>query len=149
MCRLKDESVQFFLVHPGGPFFQKKYDGVWSIPKGLPEEGEALQHAAIREFEEETGMKAQGPFYDVGEVVQKGGKKVYCWTFLGEWDPEAGISSNTFRLEWPPGSGRFQDFPEQDRAQWMDLADARIAINPAQIPFLERSREIHLAKKTR
>src|SRR5688572_2013727 len=109
-------TMQFFLVHPGGPFFAKKDKGVWSVPKGLPDQGEDLLATAIREFNEETGLVSHGPYLPLGEIRQKGGKVVHCWGFNGEWDPHSGIKSNTFRIEWPPKSGKFAEFPEQDKA---------------------------------
>lgn len=141
MCRFKKE-IEFFLVHPGGPFFRNKNAGVWGIPKGIPDPGEDLLSAAIREFEEETGITPNGPYYPVGKVRQKRGKIVHAWSFAGEWDPASGIQSNTFRMEWPPRSGKSVEFPEQDRAQWMDFDTAKTAIIPEQIPFLERARDL-------
>lgn len=142
MCRKKDNALQFFLVHPGGPFYATKDKGVWSIPKGLPNEGEELLSTAQREFQEETGLVAKPPFHELGYIRQKGGKIVHAWAFAGEWDPNNGIRSNTFKIEWPPQSGEFRDFPEQDRAEWMTIEMARESINPAQIQFLERALEL-------
>ena len=147
MCRRHQDDVQFFLVHPGGPFFRNKDAGVWSIPKGLPEPGEDLLQAAIREFEEETGIKSRAPYAPIGVIKQRGGKIVHAWTFLGEWEPEDGIQSNTFTIEWPPRSGKQAAFPEQDKAAWMDFGQAKKAIIPQQVPFLENSRNIHLANE--
>lgn len=142
MCRLLDNTVQFFLVHPGGPFFKNKDDGVWSIPKGIPESAsEELLNVAIREFEEETGIKPAGDFHPIGNVQQKAGKIVHAWTFMGSWDPSTGIKSNTFSLEWPPRSGKFQDFPEMDKAEWFSYEDAIRKINPAQVLFLDRAKQ--------
>lgn len=145
MCRFKNE-IEFFLVHPGGPFFRNKNAGVWGIPKGIPDPGEDLLHAAVREFEEETGITPNEPYYPLGNVRQKRGKTVHAWSFLGEWDPTSGIRSNTFRLEWPPRSGQLVEFPEQDRADWMDFDTAKTAMIPEQIPFLERARDIFAIK---
>jgi len=142
MLRIHNDVLQFFLVHPGGPFFKNKHEGVWSIPKGLPEGNEELLVTAIREFEEETGIKPQGPYLPLGSIRQKGGKIVHAWAFLGNWSPEDGIRSNTFSIEWPPRTGKYQTFPEQDKAAWMDLGQAKIAINSHQIPFLEKSQEM-------
>src|SRR5687768_17509367 len=111
MCRRQNGILQYFLVHPGGPFFKNKDAGVWSIPKGIPDEGEDHLAAAIREFMEETALEPQPPYHPLPHVQQKGGKTVYAWTFLGEWDESQGIKSNTFSLEWPPKSGKFQEFP--------------------------------------
>ena len=143
MCRRAKGSLEFFLVHPGGPFFTNKDKGVWSIPKGLPEENEDLLNAAQREFKEETGLAAQPPFQMLGSIQQKGGKIVHAWAFLGEWDPEKGITCNTFNIEWPPKSGLFQEFPEADKAAWMNFSEACEHINPAQIPLLERAKSFY------
>ena len=143
MCQWKPSTVQFFLVHPGGPFFKNKDAGAWTIPKGLPEEGEDLLTTAQREFFEETGITPTGPLYQLEPIKQKGGKTVYAWTFLGEWDEQQGIQSNYFDLEWPPKSGRFQKFPEQDKAAWMSFEEAAIAINPSQLPLLVEAKNIH------
>lgn len=142
MCRHVNGGLQFFLVHPGGPFYKNKDAGVWSIPKGIPEEGEDLMQAAQREFLEETGLRSTAPFYDIGTVKQKGGKVVHGWAFRGSWDPESGITCNNFSLEWPPRSGRMMDFPEVDKARWMEYGEAVRMINPAQIPFLDRTKEM-------
>jgi predicted NUDIX family NTP pyrophosphohydrolase len=140
MCRIENNELEFFLVHPGGPFFRKKDQGVWSIPKGLPNDGEGdLLITARREFNEETGLTAQPPFYELGSVKQKGGKIVHAWAFAGAWDPEQGIQCNTFRLEWPPKSGKFQEFPEMDQAAWMNFEKATQYLRPEQIPLLERA----------
>ena len=139
MCRWSRDQLQFFLVHPGGPYFKSKDAGVWSIPKGIPEPGEELLAAAQREFNEETGLQSKPPFHPLGTIRQKGGKVVHGWTFAGEWNPDDGITCNTFEIEWPPRSGRFQEFPEQDRAAWMNFEEAKNHINPHQVPFLERA----------
>ena len=142
MCRNQKEEVQFFLVHPGGPFFKNKHLGVWSIPKGIPEADEELLFAAQREFTEETGLAAKPPFHDLGTIQQKRGKVVHAWAFEGEWNDSEGITCNTFKLEWPPKSGRFQEFPEADRAAWMNLEEAKAHIIPEQIPLLDRASRI-------
>jgi predicted NUDIX family NTP pyrophosphohydrolase len=140
MCRFySTHTLQFFLVHPGGPFYTNKNEGVWSIPKGIPNENEDLLAAAQREFKEETGIIPGEPFIPLDSVKQKGGKIVHAWAFIGEWNAESGIVSNTFKLEWPPRSGKFQEFPEQDRAEWMDYDTAVKHINPAQVAFLDRA----------
>lgn len=138
MFRKRDSALEFFLVHPGGPFYAKKNEGVWSIPKGLPEENEDLLAAAQREFFEETGLTATPPFYALGTARQKSGKIIHAWSFAGDWDPAQGIQCNTFDLEWPPRSGKFIKIPEVDRAEWMTFEKASAMINPGQIPFLER-----------
>jgi predicted NUDIX family NTP pyrophosphohydrolase len=138
MCRFQSE-LEFFLVHPGGPFFKNKELGVWSIPKGLPDGDEELLMTAQREFKEETGITPVPPFYPLGSIQQKAGKIVHAWAFAGKWDPADGIYCNTFTLEWPPKSGKIQEFPEQDKAEWMSYSKAATHINPAQLPLLERA----------
>jgi len=128
---------EFFLVHPGGPFWAKKDEGSWSIPKGELEAGEDPLETAKRELEEETGIVAQGPCVPLGSVKQKNGKLVHVWAIEQDADA-ASIRSNTFALEWPPRSGRTREFPEVDRAAWFDLATARRKINAAQRELLER-----------
>ena len=136
MYRVNDGALQVLLVHPGGPFFQNKDDGAWSIPKGEPGAGEDLLDAAQREFVEETGFKASPPFIELSPITQKGGKVVHAWAFAGDCDPRR-LQSNVFTLEWPPRSGRMQEFPEVDRADWFDRETAKRKIKPAQIPLLE------------
>lgn len=131
-------SFKVFLAHPGGPFFKNKDLGYWTVPKGLVNEGEDLLSTAIREFTEETGIVPQGPYYSLGKVVQKGGKVVHAWAFEKEWDNSIGITSNRFTIQWPPRSGKFESFPEIDKAQYFALDYARIKINEAQRQFLER-----------
>ena len=136
MYRKRSGILEFFLVHPGGPFFVKKDIGVWGIPKGEIHEGEDALATAQREFEEETGFKAEGAFLPLTPVTQKGGKIVQAWAFEGDCDPEK-MKSNTFTMEWPPSSGRQQAFPEVDRAGWFGINEAKRIINPPQISFLE------------
>ena len=131
MYRIKDGAVEVLLAHPGGPFFVHKDDGSWSIPKGEPDAGEDLLLTAQREFEEETGLKAAGPFVPLRPIQQKGGKVVYAWAFEGDCDPAA-LKSNRFTMEWPPHSGRQTEFPEMDRAEFFDLAAARRKIKAGQ-----------------
>ena len=144
MCRHAKEGLEYFLVHPGGPYFSNKDLGSWSIPKGLVDQDEPLLKAAKREFQEETGIEPQPPFHPLGEIRQKGGKKVHAWAFLGNWDAKQGFTSNTFSLEWPPRSGRMQEFPEIDNAQWFDQEQAKSKILSAQIPFLDEASKILL-----
>jgi predicted NUDIX family NTP pyrophosphohydrolase len=126
------------LVHPGGPLWARKELGSWSIPKGEVERDEALDAAALREFHEEIGMAApREGLIALGEVKQAGGKRVYAFAAEGDLDP-ALIRSNTFEMEWPPGSGRRRTFPEIDRAEWFALDLARDKIIPAQRAFLDR-----------
>jgi predicted NUDIX family NTP pyrophosphohydrolase len=137
MYRIKEGDVEFFLVHPGGPLWARKDEGVWSIPKGLVEEGEDILEAAKREFEEETGIKVNaGQFIPLSPVRLKSGKKVYAWAFEGDCNP-SDIESNTFQMQWPPGSGQMREFPEIDRAGWFGPEEAKQKLNPAQVPFIE------------
>lgn len=129
-------GIEVFLIHPGGPFWAKKDLGAWSIPKGEPAAGEELLNAACRELQEETGFSVSGPFAALQPCRQKGGKLVHAWAVAADCDP-AEIQCNTFRLEWPPRSGRYIDVPEIDRAEWFGLAEARRKINPAQAAFLD------------
>jgi predicted NUDIX family NTP pyrophosphohydrolase len=130
------------LVHPGGPFWAKRDAGVWSIPKGEYDDGEEPQAAALREFEEEIGsaLEAGGDLLDLGEVQQKNRKRVTAWAAEGDLDASA-VRSNTFAMEWPPRSGRTQEFPEIDRAEWFPLARAREKLIEAQAAFLDRLEE--------
>jgi predicted NUDIX family NTP pyrophosphohydrolase len=143
MCRKQDNELEFFLVHPGGPFFVKKNEGVWSIPKGLPENGEDLLIAAQREFFEETGVKPSPPYQSLGTVKLKSGKIIHAWSFEGQWHAEQGVVSNIFKMEWPPSSKKFIDVPEVDKAAWMRMDEATKMINPQQIPFLTRAKTIY------
>jgi len=141
MYRRRRGGVEVFLVHPGGPFWAKKDAGAWSIPKGEYAAGDDPLEAARREFEEETGMAPEGEFAELGSVKQAGGKTVTAWAFEGDCDPEA-IRSNTFTMEWPPKSGRQQEFPEVDRAGWFDLRTAEEKILKGQLGFLRRLGEL-------
>jgi predicted NUDIX family NTP pyrophosphohydrolase len=142
MCRMTPEGLEYFLVHPGGPFYTKKNEGVWSIPKGVPNDDEELLDAARREFLEETGIVPAPPFYSLGTTKLKSGKIIHAWAFEGTWNPADGIISNTFLLEWPPKSKKFIDVPENDRAEWMPREKAQRMINPAQVVLLDRTAEI-------
>jgi predicted NUDIX family NTP pyrophosphohydrolase len=128
------------LAHPGGPFWQKRDLGAWTIPKGEFDSNETPENAARREFREELGVDAVGPLQPLGEVTQKGGKQVIAFAFEGDFDVSA-LRSNTFDLEWPPRSGRVVVFPEIDKVEWMTLATAREKILPSQAPFLDRLAE--------
>lgn len=133
---------EVLLVHPGGPFFAGNDAGVWTVPKGMPNEGEELLDCAKREFREETGFDpGPGPFVPLGEVKQKGGKTVHAWAFAGDCDPSK-LASNTFRCQWPPRSAKWATFPEVDRAEFFTLDAARKKINPGQAAFLDRLREL-------
>lgn len=138
LWRRRDGDIEVLLGHPGGPYFATKDEGVWSILKGELEQGDEPLDVARREFEEETGHAApDGEAIDLGEVRQPGGKLVRAWALEGDLDPEE-ATSNTFEMEWPPGSGRRAEFPEIDRVGWFDPATAREKVNPAQAPFLDR-----------
>jgi predicted NUDIX family NTP pyrophosphohydrolase len=131
-------SLEVLLAHPGGPYFARKDEGHWTIPKGEVDPGEELLAVARREFEEETGHPApDGDPIDLESIVQKGGKVVHAWAVEGDLDPAAAVS-NTFELAWPPGSGRRQAFPEIDRVAWFDPAEARRRVKPTQIALIER-----------
>ncbi|HTI57829.1 NUDIX domain-containing protein [Mucilaginibacter sp.] len=136
LFRFKNKQPEVFLVHPGGPFFRNKDDGAWSIPKGEFTDGEEALDAAVREFEEETGLVLTGEFIPLDPVTQKGGKKVYAWAIAGDIDHET-IVSNTFEIEWPPRSAKKQTFPEVDKAGWFDVETAKVKINAAQVEFLK------------
>ena len=128
--------LEVFLVHPGGPFWSRKDAGTWSIPKGEYETGEDPFDVAKREFQEETGFQASGEFAPLKPQKQPGGKIVSAWAIEGDYDASA-IRSNTFSMEWPPGSGRQQEFPEVDRADWFTIPRAKEKINKGQSGFLE------------
>jgi predicted NUDIX family NTP pyrophosphohydrolase len=140
MFRTRSELLEVLLVHPGGPFFRNKDDGAWTIPKGEVAHGEQLIGRAQIEFEEELGIRAprEADWIDLGSIKQKGGKMVHAWAFEGDCGPDFVPRSNTFELEWPPRSGRMQQFPEIDRAQFFSVEEAMRKINPAQVAFLER-----------
>jgi predicted NUDIX family NTP pyrophosphohydrolase len=129
-------GLEVLLVHPGGPFWARRDEGAWSLAKGELEPGEEPLAAAVREVEEETGFRLEGPYLPLGEVVQRGGKRVVAWAVEGELDPAA-LRSQPFSLEWPPRSGRLREFPEVDRAAWFALPEARRRLLPSQLPFLD------------
>ena len=136
------DGLEVLLVHPGGPFWAKRDDGAWSIPKGEYDDSEDPQAAARREFEEELGSALPGgaELRELGEVRQHNRKVVVAWAAEGDLDAQAS-RSNTFEMEWPPRSGRRQEFPEIDRAEWFPLARAREKLLPAQVAFLDRLEE--------
>jgi predicted NUDIX family NTP pyrophosphohydrolase len=136
MYRYRAGKLEVFLVHPGGPFWAKKDAGSWSIPKGEFEPGEEPLEAARREFREETGLVPKGEFVPLKEAKQPSGKVVYAWAFEGDCDAEQ-INSNSFSLEWPPKSGKRQEFPEVDRAGWFALDVARTKIARGQVALLD------------
>ena len=131
-------GLEVLLVHPGGPFWRKKDDGAWSIPKGEIDTAEDPEQAARREFAEELGSSASiGRLQALGEVRQRGGKRVIAFAGQGHFDPAA-LASNTFDIEWPPRSGRRQNFPEVDRAEWFDIEFARTKMLSGQLELLDR-----------
>ncbi|HEU5146826.1 MAG TPA: NUDIX domain-containing protein [Chryseosolibacter sp.] len=142
MYRLGQRDMEFFLVHPGGPYYKNKHIGFWSIPKGLPEGDEDLLETARREFFEETGIRPSPPYHPLGTIRQKAGKVVHAWAFSGEWDPLSGIKCNDFSLEWPPRSGKMMSFPEVDKAAWMNYEYALEMIIAEQRPFLQRLADV-------
>lgn len=142
MFKKKNDSIEFFLIHPGGPFWAKKNEGAWSIPKGLTEGDEELIVAAQREFLEETGIKPMPPFHALGSANLKSGKTIHAWAFAGDWDPGNGITSNRIEIEWPPRSRKFLSIPEADRAEWMDYKKACVLINPGQLALLNRAQQL-------
>ena len=144
LYRIGDSGPEVFLVHPGGPFYRNKDDGVWSVPKGEHEPQDDPVAVALREFEEEVGVAPpvrRAELHALGSVQQRGGKVVTVWTGAGDVDP-ATVESNTFRLEWPPKSGRIQEFPEVDRAGWFTLPAAKQKLLPAQVEFVDRLRAL-------
>ena len=140
LFRSSGDGLEVLLVHPGGPYWAKKDEGAWSIPKGEIDDGEEPVACALRELGEELGSNlglTEGDLTDLGSIRQKGGKTVLCWAAEGEFDP-AELRSETFAMEWPPRSGAEHEFPEVDRAEWFGLDKAREKINPAQAELLDR-----------
>ena len=136
MFRRCGEGPEVLLVHPGGPFWTRRDQGAWSIPKGEFAPDEDPLAAARREFEEETGIWPEGEFIPLSPRRQPGGKVVHAWAFEGDCDPTA-IVSNTFVMEWPPRSGRRQEFPEVDRAAWFPLEEAKRKLLSGQVGLIE------------
>lgn len=136
MFRWRERTPELLLVHPGGPFWAKKDVGAWSIPKGLFESGEDALSAAKREFEEETGCRPEGHFLELGSFRQPGGKTIWAWAVEGECDLGT-FRSNVFSMEWPPKSGRIQQFPEVDRAGWFIATEAVQKISRGQVAIIE------------
>ena len=140
MYRRIGSKLEVLLVHPGGPWWRRKDQGSWSIPKGEMNAGEDAASAAIREFAEETGTVLTGSLEPLGEIRQRAGKRVFGFAVEGDLDVRI-VKSNTFEIEWPPGSGKMQAFPEIDRAEWFDLPLAHGKILDGQRPFLDRLAE--------
>jgi predicted NUDIX family NTP pyrophosphohydrolase len=137
LFRYKNNKLEVMLVHPGGPFWARKDQASWSIPKGLFNETENALDAARREFNEETGLEVDGSFIELGEVKQPSGKIVHAWALEKDLDVTK-IESNSFTIEWPKNSGRIREYPEVDRAGWFDLDDARKKILKGQVALLDR-----------
>src|SRR5690606_2511519 len=137
LFRRMGSDPEFFLVHPGGPFFTRKDAGAWTVPMGEILLWEDPLKAALREFEEETGYHPSGPYIPLDAIVQKGGKQVMCWAAEGDLDPDT-VASNLFELEWPPRSGKKVSFPEIDRSGWFSLREAKRLINERQRALLEQ-----------
>jgi predicted NUDIX family NTP pyrophosphohydrolase len=146
LYRYKNDSIRFLLVHPGGPFWAKKDTGAWSVPKGEIDENEDPLAAAKRETFEETGINPVGEFIALTPVKQKSGKVVFAWAVEYDYDILS-FASNTYEMEWPPNSGRMQLFPEVDKAEWFDAAEAKTKINPAQVALIEQAENILVKKK--
>jgi len=140
LFRRTGAGIEVLLAHPGGPFWKNKDEGAWSIPKGEYGDHENPLAAAKREFAEETGVTLAGQFVRLGEVRQTG-KIVTAWAVEGSFDQTAGVRSNIFSMPWPPGSGKLQEFPEIDRAEWFALEVARLKIVRGQAELLERLAE--------
>ena len=136
LYRKKAKTIEVFLVHPGGPFWKNKDIGSWSIPKGEFTDDEYPLDAAKREFEEETGIRCDGPFLELTPLKQKSGKLVYAWALEKDLNPEK-INSNFFDMEWPPKSGQFKSFPEIDKGKWFSPEEAKQKINQSQSTFID------------
>jgi predicted NUDIX family NTP pyrophosphohydrolase len=140
MYRQRGQALEVLLAHPGGPFFKNKDDGHWTIPKGEIESQEESLSTAIREFREEIGIDIDpsAKLIDLGSIRQKSGKVVSAWAMEGDFPRDHRLRSNVFKMEWPPKSGKFQEFPEIDRAEFFPIETAKTKINPAQAPFVDR-----------
>ncbi|HWQ48359.1 MAG TPA: NUDIX domain-containing protein [Methanosarcina sp.] len=141
LFRFRNERLEVMLVHPGGPLWSKKDNGVWSIPKGLPEGHENPLETAKRELKEETGFEVDGEFIDLGELNQSSKKIVHAWALEKDLDI-TNVVSNTFTLEWPKNSGKVQEYPEVDKADWFDIELAKKKIRKGQIDFIDRLMDI-------
>jgi len=137
MFRRRAGTVEVLLAHPGGPFWSRRDEAAWTLPKGEIAPSEEALAAARREFQEETGFDSAPPYHPLGELKQKSGKRISAWAFEGDADP-ARLVSNEFELEWPPRSGRSRRFPEIDRVAWFGLEAARIKLIAGQAPFIDQ-----------
>ncbi len=140
LYRFFQGRLQVMLVHPGGPFYAKKDDGAWSIPKGIIEAGENPFDAARRELREETGVDSDGEFIALGQARQSDRKTLHAWAVCQDVDTSS-IESNTFTMEWPPKSGNIREFPEIDKGRWFDIHEARVKLRKEQLIFLDRLME--------
>ena len=138
--RFRNEHCEVFLIHPGGPYWKNRDRDAWSIPKGEFDQGERPFDAALREFKEETGHEVDGDFWELQPVIQKGGKTVYAWAVEADLDA-ANITSNTFKMEWPPKSGEYKDFPEADKAEWISVDEAQERMFKGQEPLIDQLAE--------
>lgn len=138
MYRIKNGVPEVFLAHPGGPYFHKKDEGHWSIPKGEPEIEEDILVTAMREFKEETGINPVGNLIPLGSIMQKGGKEVFAWGFESDLPPNYVHECNFFEEEWPPNSGEYREFPEVDKVAFFSIEEAKQKIKAAQIPLIDR-----------
>jgi predicted NUDIX family NTP pyrophosphohydrolase len=145
--RTTDGEIEVLLVHPGGPFWARRDEGAWSIPKGEIGDAEDPLSAARREVAEELGWSPSGEALPLTPIVQKAGKVVQAWAIRADWDPTT-LRSNTFTLEWPRGSGRMRQFPEVDRASWFPLTEARKRILESQIPLLDELERVLTARRS-
>lgn len=137
LFRRRAGVLEVFLAHPGGPFWARRDEGAWTVPKGMIDPGEDALAAARREFAEETGTAVDGEFLELGQVRMKSGKIVKVWAVEGDLDPTT-VRSNSVSIEWPPRSGKIREYPEVDRCAWFDLRAARRKIHPSQAPLLDR-----------
>ena len=142
MFRRRNGELEVLLAHPGGPYFERKDEGVWTIPKGEADEVEDLLARARIEFEEEVGIPAVGDWIEIGTITQKGGKIVHAWAFEADLPDNFAHRSNTFEIEWPTCSGKWEEFPEIDRVGFFSVEEARRKLKAAQAPFLDRLIEI-------
>ncbi|MDB6031831.1 MAG: hypothetical protein JWM16_2169 [Verrucomicrobiales bacterium] len=140
LYRFRHGALEVLLAHPGGPFFARKHDGHWTIPKGEVEPNEDFLATAIRECKEEVciDVDPKGPFLDLGSIRQKGGKVVHAWAAEVDMERPPALKSNHFTMEWPPNSGKSQSFPEVDQAEFFSVEDARLKIKETQIPLMDR-----------
>ena len=144
MYRVSEGQLEVFLARPGGPWFPHRQQDIWTIPKGEVESGEELLSAAVREFHEEVGLDAHGPFFSLGSIRQRGGKTVHAWAFEGHWEPGSPLKTSMVEVEWPAGSGHWSTWPEIDEVAFFNLKDARSHMKLAQHSFLDRLQQ-HLA----